>query len=115
VVVPYYDLVLLACEHQHNDIGLVHHLNEGDSLAEDLAFLFESLAARVILDDLEADVCGHREILLSLIARDVVDGLITREVEARLDVCALYLALFGLANFFEVFKASRGTLLALFV
>ena len=78
MVVPDDDLVALLLEHEHNNVRLVHHLDQADSLA-DLNFFLELGASRIILDYFEAFVSRNGEVFLCLVRRDCIDrGLALR-------------------------------------
>lgn len=102
MVVPDNDLVACRGEHKHNKVCLIHHFNDLYALVQVLDLLLDLFTRRVVLDYLEAGLCGHREVLLTLIRRNHFDSRGVRwdiRLHNLLHFLFNYQAIFGLDNF----------------
>ena len=69
VVVPDDNFVSLLLINENNDVGLVHHFDECDLLAQILDLLLQPRASRVILQNLETRLRRNGKVLLRLVRR----------------------------------------------
>lgn len=67
MVIPNDDLVALLLIHEHNHIGLVHHFDESDLLAQVLDLLLQPRTSRIILQNLETCLRRNCKVFLCLV------------------------------------------------
>ena len=103
MIIPDHNFVPLLLIHKHDNIGLVHHLNQSYIRVQVLHLLFGSSPLWIVLQDFEPSRCGHSEIFLGLVRWDKVYSRLLLRIRVELLFLRLIMGQFEFVYHFLIY------------